>query len=190
MYPDSLLLKPGLALLAKAQQTILMVCNISTAVVIISAAVARLFAGISLYGYDEIILILAFWLYFMGASQGSFEDSQIKADILSTFLKSPKAKSNIALSSTFFTIIINGVFLVWAFQFLFWTVKTGTMTTALRLPVAIPQSGIFLGLTLMLLYHCLRFADIIRCRRRGIYLPLQKDEDTAAAPESDREVIK
>lgn len=188
MYPDSLLLKPGLALLAKAQQAILMVCNISTAVIIIAAAVARLFAGISLYGYDEIILILAFWLYFMGASQGSYEDSQIKADILFAFLKSPKAKSNVALSSTLLTIIINGVFLVWGFQFFFWTVQTGTMTTALRIPVAVPQSGIFLGLALMFLYHCIRFADIIHHRRRGIYM--LPEEDEGAVPRNDKEAIK
>lgn len=38
-------------------------------------------------GLDEIILLVIFWQYFIGAAQGSREDSQIKADMVSTVVK-------------------------------------------------------------------------------------------------------
>ena len=34
------------------------------------------------YGSDEVIMLFAFWLYFMGAVYGSYENSHIKADLL------------------------------------------------------------------------------------------------------------
>ena len=43
-----------------------------------------------LYGVDEIILAVVFWFYFFGGINGSFEDSQVRADVVGTLFKKNK----------------------------------------------------------------------------------------------------
>jgi TRAP-type C4-dicarboxylate transport system permease small subunit len=48
-------------------------------------------------GYEELLVIMVFWLYMFGCAYGSGEESHIAADILSVMMKDGIAKSIISL---------------------------------------------------------------------------------------------
>ena len=75
----------------------------STACMVYSVILRYVFKG-NFYGSDEVIMLFAFWLYFMGAAYGSFEDSHIKADLLSVYLKDMHIKDLFAIISEFAAI--------------------------------------------------------------------------------------
>ena len=56
------------------------------------AAKRYLFAG-EFYGAEELILAIAFWMYFIGAYIATHEDSHISADLFTGMLKTEKAKN-------------------------------------------------------------------------------------------------
>lgn len=43
---------------------------------------ARYGLNADVFGYDEIVLVDSFWMYFIGASYAMYEGSHVKADIL------------------------------------------------------------------------------------------------------------
>lgn len=45
------------------------------------------------YGAEELILAIAFWMYFIGAYIATHEDSHISADLFTGMLKSQKGKA-------------------------------------------------------------------------------------------------
>ena len=169
MCPNLLLENRGILVLVKIQKFILMFSNITIALIIVAAALGRMLIGLNLYGYDEVLLTFSFWLYFYGASQGSYENSHIKADLVSAFIKNEKIKSTLNLTTMIITAAVNAVFVFWGYEFFKWTVIQGQATVGLRIPIWIPQSAIFIGLILMFIYHILHIIDRLRLRRHGIY---------------------
>ena len=69
---------------------LLMFFGVAATAVIFGAVVARYILHKDLYGNEEIILLIAWWLYFIGAMNGSMEDSQIKAEMMDIFIQNHK----------------------------------------------------------------------------------------------------
>ncbi|WP_317854550.1 TRAP transporter small permease [Chakrabartyella piscis] len=42
------------------------------------------------FGQEEVVTVVAMWLYWIGGVYGSYEDSHIKADICTDLIKNPK----------------------------------------------------------------------------------------------------
>lgn len=124
----------------------------STACMVYSVILRYVFKG-NFYGSDEVIMLFAFWLYFMGAAYGSFEDSHIKADLLSVYLKDMHIKDLFTIISEFLTVIVNTIVLSWATRFFFSEIAKWGLSTSLKIPLIIPKSSIFFGFLLMEFYH-------------------------------------
>lgn len=129
---------------------------VSTACIIWACAVRYLFQG-NFYGSDEIILLFAFWLYFMGAAYGSYEDSHIKADLINIYVKNIRLKDSINLFALFITIVVNLIILTWAWHFFMWGLERMPLSTGLKIPMVIPQSSVFFGMLFMAFYHIFHF---------------------------------
>lgn len=69
------------------QKWVLVFTGIIVFVLTIATVFLRYVLTMNVLGLDEIILLVIFWQYFIGAAQGSREDSQIKADMVSTVVK-------------------------------------------------------------------------------------------------------
>lgn len=124
----------------------------STACMVYSVILRYVFKG-NFYGSDEVIMLFAFWLYFMGAAYGSFEDSHIKADLLSVYLKNMHLKDACTILSEFLTVAVNTIVLSWATRFFFSEIAKWGLSTSLKIPLIIPKSSIFFGFLLMEFYH-------------------------------------
>lgn len=123
-----------------------------------AAVIARAF-NINLLGYEEILIICAFWLYMFGTAYGSYEDSHIKADIIVVMMPEGFTKDLIAILRNTLTLIIGVVFLAWAIQLVAWTVQNGQQTPVWRIPVTVAQSSVMFGLGVGTFYHVVYLYD-------------------------------
>ena len=139
----------------------LIVFGILVAVITFAAVIARAL-NINLLGYEEILIICAFWLYMIGTAYGSYEDSHIKADIIVIMMKEGFTKDLIALLRNALTLILGVIFLLWAWQLFQWTIENGQQTPVWRIPVTVSQSSILFGLVLATFYHAVYLYDEIK----------------------------
>lgn len=144
-------------LLLKIVRAGMIICSIVTTVVIFLGAFMRYVLHTDFYGIDDIILLFAFWLYFLGAVHGSYENSHIKADILMTMMRNIRVKDAVSLVAQLLLVLVNGVLIGWGWEFFWRGIVEMPVTTALHIPYAIPRFAIFLGLALMEFYHVYYF---------------------------------
>ena len=149
-------------LLLKVIRFVIVVCSIMSTATILAAVFMRYVLGSNFYGSDEIILLFAFWLYFIGAAHGSYENSHIKADLMKMYIKNMRVKDAIGLLAEFATVLVNTVVLVWATEMLIWSLEKNPLTTSLKIPISISHSAIFLGMLFMELYHVYYFVCNLR----------------------------
>lgn len=102
-------------------------------------------------GYTEILVLAAFWMYFIGASYGSYEESHICADILSQFV-SDKSKLKLSIFSKVVQVVLSVPLIYLSFGMLMFDIKTDQMTVDLEIPLLYSQMPIFIGFTLMGFY--------------------------------------
>jgi len=118
-----------------------------------------------LFAYEEWLLPVSFWLYFLSSAVGSYEDTQIRADILESYFTSPKAiwwRKVVVLTVENF---ISLVMVYWGLLMIandigsypFWQ-----KTIALKIPFFVPHLGIFIGLVFMSFYGLLHLYVLLR----------------------------
>jgi TRAP-type C4-dicarboxylate transport system permease small subunit len=117
--------------------------------------------GIPFVAYEEFLLIFAFWMYMMGSSYGSYEKSQITADILSQFLKG-KPKTALLLINRVGTFILCAIFTYWGLVLVQWTHSTGALTSVYKIPVILGQVSIFISLFLSSIYNFVYMVEDIK----------------------------
>ena len=164
-------------IIKKFMRAVLIICSAVSTGCILYAVFLRYILKSNFYGSDEIILLFAFWLYFIGAAYGSYENSHIKADLLNMYIKNMRYKDGLNLIAQAATVLVNCILLVWAYDSLLWAIEKMPLTTSLKIPIAIPRSAIFVGLLLMAFYHIFYlFENAIKFFRMGYFsTPLKND---------------
>jgi len=162
---------------------VMILCSVISTGCIIYSVVLRYIFKSNFYGSDEIILMFAFWLYFMGAVYGSYEDSHIKADLLNVYVKNIRIKDFLNLIAQVIMIVVNAILITWAWDYFMWGLEKMPLSTGLKIPLVIPQSAVFFGLLLMALYHIAHFIrNAYRYVHFGYYsVPQYGDYMTAAS---------
>ncbi len=143
------------------QKAIMVVTGLATMFIVSSAMLLRWLFNTDFKGYEEILVMFAFWLYMIGASYGSYQKNQITADILDIYLKEGRVKSVIHVFRSLLTLILSSVFTFWAFQFVSWGFSMKTKTPVWRLPMVWGQSSLLVGLILVTFYNIIYFYDDI-----------------------------
>ena len=166
---------------------VMILCSVASTGCILAAAFMRFIMKSNFYGSDEIILLFAFWLYFIGAAYGSYENSHIKADLLNMYIKNMHYKDMLNLVAQTLTVLVNIVLLVWACQFMIWAIEKNPLTTALKIPIFIPRAAIFVGLALMLFYHLYYLIVDFRSFLRRGYFSNPGDGDYISQDFKDRD---
>ena len=120
--------------------------------------------GSPLFGVEELIVLIAMWIYFIGASYGAYERSHIKAELIHTWVKSPKKVALVRSINSGITFILSLIMISWTYPFFIWSITQGGKSQALLLPMYYFQSAIFVGAILMSLYFFTEFVDqILQC---------------------------
>lgn len=151
-------------------RVVMITCSTVVTAVIVYSCILRYVFGGNFYGSEDVILLFAFWLYFMGAVHGSFENSHIKADLVSVYVHNLRIKDTLGLLVQLLMIVINLILLLWGWEYFQWGLEKMPLTSALKIPLVITQSAVFFGLLLMAFYHIYYFQRNLRTYiRHGFY---------------------
>jgi len=137
--------------LIKIQETILITTSIITILIICAEVVLRYFLHADLFGYEEIVIICAMWLYFLGASYAMHNKSHISASMVDIFLKE-KALKYVEILSSIINTVVSISFALLAYDFFFWALEKKAFTTGLKIPLLYSQSALFFGYILLAFY--------------------------------------
>src|SRR5699024_250556 len=134
------------------QKIILILFNIFSILGIGISVLFRYVLKINLVGYEEVIMTLVIWLYFIGSVHGSYERSHITVDLISEYVKSEKVKQAFQLFISIITAAFCLLFTYWGLEFFLWSLESGGKLTSTGIPKVIPQSAVFFGFLLMSLH--------------------------------------
>ena len=123
------------------QKWVLVFTGIIVFVLTIATVFLRYVLTMNVLGLDEIILLVIFWQYFIGAAQGSREDSQIKADMVSTVVKNKTVVAWCHLLARIIECGVIGVCIKWSIDYI------------LKDMSVMPYTVVLVGFALMILYH-------------------------------------
>ena len=136
----------------KLNSLLLMFFGVAATAVIFGAVVSRYVLHKDLYGNEEIILLIAWWLYFIGAMNGSMEDSQIKAEMMDIFVQNHKVLMKIKAVAKFIEGIVFAASAVLSANLVKLNMIKMPKTTALKIPFTAAQIPIVIGFVFMSFY--------------------------------------
>lgn len=153
--------------------------RIMTAILVVASALLVIIMGISvfmryvlnstLFGSEELLALLAIWLYWIGGAYGSYEDSHISADMTNLFIRNVKVRNIYKTIMSGVTTVISAIFAYWSIvEYGIQNIQAGTVTTALRMPQVYGKMAITVGLCLMFIYSLYHFIrNIIPMKEEG-----------------------
>jgi len=144
--------------LIRIEKAVMIVCGAGVTVLLCIETLIRYFLRLPLYSYEEVATIFCVWLYFVGSSYSFASKSAIQADMASLFLKEKGQRLNSVIVN-FLSAVIGVVLSIWSFQFIFWAMEKGAVTTGLKIPMVVSQVSICVGYTLMAFYSVLFFIE-------------------------------
>lgn len=139
----------------------LVVSSVMVTTITFAAVITRAL-NINFLGYEEILIIFAFWLYMMGAAYGSYERSHITADILVVSMPDNVARAIVTMLRNLLTLGLGIVFLVWAYQLFDWTIEMQQKTPVWRIPMTVSQSSLLFGLGIITFYNLVYMYDEVK----------------------------
>lgn len=149
---------------------IMIVTCVAVTILIMAAALMRYILKIDFYGSEEIILYVAFWLYFVGSISSSRDNTHINANMVSLFTHNQKIIRAIEICKTIFCLLIGLLALKWSFDYISWTFATGGRSSVFKMPTVIAQLPIFLSYAFWVIYL---IRDVVL-----LFMPNRKEEES------------
>ncbi len=151
--------------LVSLQKMVLFICSILITLTFGAVVVLRYGFQANLFAYEEWILVIAFTLYFIGAAQGSYDDTHIKADIINEWIVNPVIKRRFNLVVIGMEVVICAVLSYWGFVMVAEDLAKFPelpATVVYKIPLTVPRGIIFLGFVLMTFYTSLHFIRLYK----------------------------
>lgn len=131
------------------------------AVTFLAVVVVRYGFSGNLFAYEEWLLAISFWTFFLGAALASERQTHVNADILGVILKNPKLIWWRGLLVYIVELLIGLYIVYWCYLAVaseFAAYPLWETTTALRIPSVLPRSAILVGFSFMALFTAIFMA--------------------------------
>ena len=154
---------------------IVVISGIAVCTMIFAGAVARYVLHLDFYGSEELILLAAFWLYFIGSALASKHNTHIKAEMLDMFIKNKRILGVASIIKCLISLCMAAIASVWAIKYVKWTIDINMKSNVFRFPVYITVLPIAISFVAWTIY-CIR--DIVLCIKdlqTGNTKPIQGD---------------
>lgn len=149
-------------IMEKLMRWLLIVCGVLLVIVITISVFMRYVMNSTLFGSEEILALLAIWLYWIGGAYGSFEDSHISADMTGMIIRNERVREIYRVIIRGVTMVIAGIFAYWGvFSYGIQIVTAGTRTTGLRIPLVTSRIALSISFCLMFLYSIYHFVRAV-----------------------------
>lgn len=169
IYPEPLV-KP-LYYLMKIINFMVITSGIIMAITFFLVVILRYGFGADLFAYEEWLMVIAFWMFFLGGAIATHERKHINADIFGFLINNKKLAFIRALVIDLIEFIIILFVVYWGYLMVQESIRAypnWQQTVALNIPFLIPRMGIFIGFSLMALYTALHLYTLIS--RSAMYL--------------------
>ncbi|WP_237212733.1 TRAP transporter small permease [Ruegeria lacuscaerulensis] len=113
------------------------------------------FSG-NLFAYEEWLLAISFWTFFLGAALAAEKKSHVNADILGVVLKNPKLIWWRGMIVYVIEFLIGAYIVYWCYLAVASEMAAYPLwesTTALKIPAVFPRSAILVGFFMMLVFN-------------------------------------
>ena len=147
--------------LVGTERFLLWTSSVIIILVITIAVIMRYVFNSDFFGSEEILKLFAVWMYFIGGSYGSYENSHITADILSVFVKSPKVMRMINIFIATLSLVISLFFIDWAFQYWEQVQLLGGTTSGLKIPLPIYKFAPVAAYILMAVFGLYHLVNLV-----------------------------
>ena len=143
------------------QKGFIIIAGCVVTVLIFIEVMLRYVFGSPLFGVEELITMIAMWMYFLGAAYGAYERSHIKAELIHLWFKEPRSLAVINSIGSLITVVLSLIMVSWSYPYFVWGIQEGEMSQALLLPMVLSQSAVFFGAILMSIYFIAELVDNI-----------------------------
>ena len=126
------------------------------------------------YGYEEITLFIAFWLYFTGSMYAAKNNTHIDANMISMFVDNEKVVKIFDLIRSVITFILTVIVTAWCFKYVKWQWGLHAKSNVFKLPNIIAQIPIFISFFVWNFYV---LRDIIVCFRSLKYIEITNKKE-------------
>jgi TRAP-type C4-dicarboxylate transport system permease small subunit len=133
--------------------------SIALTLIICAAAFFRYIVKGDLYGYEEWVKMLAFWLYFAGAAIGAYNRTHVSADLVQAYVPDGKLKNILVFLKDLITVGVTLLFVYYGYDFFMFgfagPLGTGVAipkTTVWRISFWVGYLSVFMGLSFMAYY--------------------------------------
>ncbi len=137
----------------KIERFVMVICSVAIVLTIVTNVVCRYILHITFNGYDEIVIILALWLYYVGGLYGSYEDCQIKADVLSIMVNNESTLRLFGIIQKVVTLVISIILAVWSIEYLQFCLNIGGKTAILHIPMLVSRFALVFGYVTPVFYN-------------------------------------
>ena len=138
-------------ILKKIQELLIVICASVSTLIFVVEVVIRYVLKIDFLGYDELVLLFASWLYFIGGSYAMYKKEHISADMLPLFLKGRVLQvTRVVVDWLIFAITL--VLAIWGVDFFLYAMSRTANTTVWKIPLLVSQSALSVGYVLMAFY--------------------------------------
>ena len=134
---------------------ILVITGIAVCCLIFAGAFLRYVVHTDFYGSEELILLAAFWLYFIGSAMAAKHDTQIKAEMVDMFIKNKTALSIISVIRYIVNLVLAVLASVWSIEYVIWNINMNARSNVFRFPVFIAVLPIAISFVAWTIY-CIR----------------------------------
>ena len=140
-------------------------------VLIIWWAAKRYIFSSDFKGAEELILAVAFWMYFIGAYMATYEDSHISADLFTSMLKTDMGKNIAKLVRLVISLLAFGLLTWLAYDFVAFDISLNKISVIYRFPVVYIHIILLISFVLSCIYTIMHMVNTIASMRGGNSLP-------------------
>lgn len=151
----------GRALL-KVEHFVVIVCCMAIVLLVFATVLMRYIFKTSFQGMEELIMLFAFGIYFIGGALGSREETQISADVMSLFVKNPRSMTLLRSFQNLVDAVLIGICAVFSTQQMLFVLREGSRTSGLKMPMWVVYTVILVGLFLMAFYALFHSVEYLR----------------------------
>lgn len=110
------------------------------------------------FGFDEIVMISAFWMYFIGSSYAMEKREHVRADILERILP-PKGKKTLRIFAGLIQTLVAIETMHLSISYIINGFKVWPTTSAWNLPMVTSMAAVTVGFVLMAFYVIVQFFE-------------------------------
>ena len=126
--------------------------SVAICLLILVNALLRYIFKAELYGSNDIVLLCAAWLYYLGSAVATYSDEHIAADMIHNSLKTERARCIHDIIRMFLCLAMYILVTVWVYQYFGFVVAKHQTTSMLKIPTWTSVLSLVISFTLSVIY--------------------------------------